>query len=96
MIKVQVNIDEKWPVFTLEKNEKDGPFVLDINDEFYTEYCYVMYKYNEFQTRLGLIYEYEQRKYNGESFEEDREYNDSRVPDDASKASLRAFLHESN
>lgn len=93
MVKREIIIDEHWPVFTLEEPKRDGPFVVEINEDFYKEYCYFMYKYHEYQTRLQVIYEHAQREYNGDSFKEDRE-SDGSVPTDASKASLRAFLHE--
>lgn len=95
LVKREIMIDEKWPVFTLEEPKRDGPFVVELNEEFYKEYCYFMYKYHEYQLRLQVIYEHAQREYNGDSLQKDRESNGSE-PTDASKASLRAFLHESN
>lgn len=63
MVKREIIIDEKWPIFTLEEPNKDGPFVVELNDEFYKEYCYFMSKYHEYQTRVQLIYERQQRLY---------------------------------
>jgi len=64
-MKIQISIDEKWPVFTLErpKNESD-PFILEINEDFYKEYLYFSYKYHEYQTRIQVIYEHHQRENN--------------------------------
>lgn len=64
-MKCQISIDEKWPVFTLEhvRNPND-PFVVDINEDFYKEYCCLMYKYHEFQIRMQLIYEHQQSNIN--------------------------------
>lgn len=60
-MKCQISIDEKWPVFTLEhvRNPND-PFVVDLNEEFYKEYCHAMFKYHEYQLRIQAIYEHQQ------------------------------------
>ena len=84
------------------KNE-DGPWVTEINDDFYKEYLYFMYKYHEYQTRLQVIYEHKQRAvsetvcgYNvPEGSVIDDQYELNTIRNDASKESLRAFLHES-
>lgn len=103
MKKLEVIIDEKWPVFSLEEPNKEGPFVVEINEEFYKEYLYFKYKYTEFQIRLQLIYEHQQRiytescGYNVPEGSEPSEHKFNTIRDhDASKASLRAFLHESH
>lgn len=68
MIKREISLDEKWPVFTLDKpKNEDGPWVVELNEEFYKEYCFFMYKYHEYQTRLQLIYEHRQRELSQQS-----------------------------
>jgi hypothetical protein len=65
LIKKQINIDETWPVFSLdEPKQEDGLFVVEINEEFYKEYLYFHYKYHEYQLRLQAIYEHKQREVN--------------------------------
>ena len=102
LVKREIIIDEKWPVFTVEEPKKDGPFVVELNDEFYKEYLYFMYKYHEYQIRLQLIYEHQQRIYTescGYRFPEGsdiHEYTPNKIGNDASKASLRTFLHENS
>ena len=104
LVKLQINIDEHWPVFSLEKpKDEDGPWVTEINDDFYKEYLYFMYKYHEYQTRLQVIYEHQQRAvsktvcgYNvPEGSVIDDQYELNTIRHDASKESLRAFLSES-
>lgn len=60
LVKREIMIDEKWPVFWLEEPKKDGPFVIELNDEFYKEYCFIMYKYYQLQSKLKLIYDEQQ------------------------------------
>jgi hypothetical protein len=104
LVKLEINIDEHWPVFTLDKpKNEDGPWVTEINEDFYKEYLYFMYKYHEYQTRLQVIYEHKQREVNhtvcGYNVPEgsviDDQYRINTIRNDASKESLRAFLSES-
>lgn len=59
-MKLKIDTDEVWPVFFLDKprNEND-PSLVDIHEDFYKEYCYVMQKYEEFQERIKIIYEHQ-------------------------------------
>ena len=57
-MKLQVNVDEKWPFFELvETKSGHEEFHFDIPEEMYKEYCYIMYKYHEFQLKLQALYE---------------------------------------
>lgn len=62
MAKLKVNVDEKWPIFSVEEADKDGPFVIELDDELYKQYLQIDYLYYSFQTRLQVLYESEQRK----------------------------------
>jgi hypothetical protein len=64
MKKVEITIDEKWPVFTLlEPKEGHEEYQFEVDDTFWKEYCYIMYKYLEFQLKLQEFYECGHRKY---------------------------------
>lgn len=66
--RLEINIDEKWPVFTLDKpRDGNGPFVVDLNEDFYNEYLYFSYKYLEYQARIQVIYEHQQSEFNNQN-----------------------------
>lgn len=62
MAKIKINIDEIWPVFTASDADKDGPFVVELEDDLYKQYLQIDYLYKSFQTRLQVLYESEQLK----------------------------------
>ncbi len=65
LVKREINIDEKWPVFTLdEPRNENGPFVVELNEDFYKEYLWFSYKYHEYQARIQVIYEHQQSEFN--------------------------------
>lgn len=82
MIKVQIDVDEVWPVFFLERTEEDGPDIVEVNEEFYKEYLYFTLKYKEYQSRIKLIYDHRERELSQQScgyripegFEPDKDY----------------------
>lgn len=58
MSKVEVTVNEKWPVFELippKVGQEDYQF--DIPQEMYQDYLYVMQRYLEFQLKLQAFYE---------------------------------------
>lgn len=64
-MKCKISIDEKWPIFSLENlRYENDPFVVEINEEFYKEYCYFMSKYEEYQSRIRVIYEQQKLAFN--------------------------------
>lgn len=104
MAKLEINIDEHWPVFTLDKpKNEDGPWVVEVNDDFYKEYLYFSYKYHEYQTRLQLIYEHHERSINeklGYRFPEGteccRDFKLNTIRAKPTEGELPALLSESN
>lgn len=54
-MKYELMVDEKWPVYSLEKS--CGYDEVEISDEDYEEYVSVMNKYNLLQSKLGLMYD---------------------------------------
>jgi hypothetical protein len=62
LAKLKINVDEKWPIFSVEDADKDGPFVIELDDELYKQYLQIDYLYYSFQTRLQVLYESEQLK----------------------------------
>ena len=105
MVRREVNIDEEWPVFTLEQPKNiSGPFTVEISDDEYKEYLSTVYKYRHWQLKLQGLYESSQREYNktnsGEHVSEGGESVERGSPkenrDAASKEQLSAFLFKSN
>lgn len=62
MAKLKVNVDEKWPIFSVEDADQDGPFVIELDDDLYKQYLQIDFLYKSFQTRLQVLYESEQTK----------------------------------
>lgn len=63
MAKIEVTVDEKWPVFSvvpLKEGNEDYQF--DIPDEMYKNYLYIMLKFHEFQLQLQALYAEGNRK----------------------------------
>jgi len=54
-VKYELMVDEKWPVYSLEK--PSGYDEVEISDEDYEEYVSVMNKYNLLQLKLGSMYD---------------------------------------
>lgn len=85
MTKVEVTIDEKWPVFSFtEPKLGKESFQYDIPDEMYKDYLYITRRYIELQLQLQVLYEESLRKFNGKSFEQNREAHEYLIRDDAS------------
>jgi hypothetical protein len=91
LVKREINIDEHWPVFSLEEpRNENSPFVVELNEDFYKEYLYYTHKCYEYQTRIKLIYDHQQlrfnKKNNGDFFPEgsviDTQYSISNVRSD--------------
>lgn len=61
IVKVDVSIDEKWPVFSLKEVSSQCRWTVEIPEDMYREYLWVMYKYHEIQTKLQVYYEQCQR-----------------------------------
>lgn len=64
MIKIEVTVDEKWPVFSFTEKSVGEAFEVELTQEEYKEYCYIMYKYHELQLKLQAMYERGLRKFN--------------------------------
>ena len=69
MVKVIVEIDENWPVYTLEEEVKDGPYVIELDDDLYKQYLQLEFLYQSFQKRLKVLYDSEYDKLRERSFE---------------------------
>ena len=58
MAKIEVTIDEKWPVFEfIQPKAGCEEYQYDIPDEMYKDYLYVMQRYYEFQLKLQAMYD---------------------------------------
>lgn len=69
VVKVIVEIDEKWPIYTLEEENVDGPYVIEFDDDLYKQYLQLEFLYQSFQKRLKVLYDSEYEKLRGRSFE---------------------------
>lgn len=69
MVKVIVEIDEKWPIYTLEEENVDGPYVIEFDDDLYKQYLQLEFLYQSFQKRLKVLYDSEYEKLRARSFE---------------------------
>ena len=104
MARLNINIDEKWPIYSLDEPiNPNAVSVVEINDDFYREYLYFTMKYQEYQERLHVIYEHQQRVISElcgyrfpEGVEPDKEYKLNRIRDDAPQEQVSAILSESN
>ncbi len=59
-MKFKVNIDEEWPVFTIDKIKnprKNEPYEVEISQELYDEYILVMASYDDLQLKLKGLYD---------------------------------------
>jgi hypothetical protein len=61
MIKCDISTDEIWPVFSLEDASEGSMWTIEIPEDLYKEYIWVMYKYTELQLKLSVYYEQCQR-----------------------------------
>lgn len=57
MVKVDVSIDEEWPVYSLEETYSHSMWTVDIPEDMYREYLWIMYKYCELQNKLQEYYD---------------------------------------
>ncbi len=62
LVKIKIDIDEKWPIFSAKKVKNDGPYTVEISSDFYKQYLWFCLKYHEFQTQLKEIYEIEKER----------------------------------
>ena len=67
-MKYELMVDEKWPVYSLEKS--CGYDEVEISEEDYEEYVSIMNKYNLLQSKLGSLYD-QQRITSKEHIRED-------------------------
>ena len=97
MKKVSVTVDEVFPVFTLiEPKEGQEEWDIEVDDSFWREYCFFMYKYHEFQLKLQEFYECGHRKYSKkhggytwpEGASPSEQYKLNKIRDDSSKAQV--------
>jgi hypothetical protein len=97
MVQRQVTVDEKWPFFELiEPKEGFEDYQYDIPDTMYSEYCYIMYRYHEFQLKLQALYESGNRKLSericGHSIpkgeQPDTEYEFNKIRNDVAQAQV--------
>lgn len=64
-MKVEITVDEKWPIFSITNPQIQGEtFHYDLPEEMLKDYFYVMRKYYEFQLQLQSLYEQSLRKFN--------------------------------
>lgn len=62
LVKLNIDIDEKWPIFSLDSPENpNGPWVVDVDDDFYRQYCANFRKFQEIQINLQRIYAKQRR-----------------------------------
>jgi hypothetical protein len=62
LAKVKISVDEKWPIFTAQHTNEEGPFIVEMDDDLYRQYLQINYLYYSFQTRLQVLYESEDFK----------------------------------
>ena len=56
-MKCKIIVDEKWPIYTLEKMDNSGYNEVEIPDAEYGDYILTMTRYALLQQKLGLIYD---------------------------------------
>jgi len=61
-MKIKIDVDEQWPVFTADEVKNDGQFVVEVDDHFYRHYLYICYRYHVLQSQLKEMYESEQKR----------------------------------
>jgi hypothetical protein len=69
LAKVKIEVDERWPVFTLEDEDKDGPYVIELDEDLYKQYLQLELLYQSFQKRLRVLYDSEYEKHRESSLE---------------------------
>jgi hypothetical protein len=57
-VKLKLIVDEKWPIFSLEKPDNSGYNEIDIPEEEYAEYASIMRQYALLQLKLGILYDH--------------------------------------
>lgn len=64
MRKVKIEIDKKWPIFVAYETDKEDPCIVEVEDDFFREYCWFCFKYHDFQLKLQFMYESKQGNLN--------------------------------
>jgi hypothetical protein len=66
-MKLKIDVDEEWPVFTAHETIIDGDFVVEVDEQFYKEYLWFCYRYHSIQEKLKDMYDKELRRLTGKS-----------------------------
>ncbi len=59
-MKCKINIDERWPIYFIDESYQGG-LQVQLNEEFYKEFIEISKKYEEYQERMALIYDEQER-----------------------------------
>jgi len=57
-VKFKLTVDEKWPIFSLEKPDDSGYNEIEIPEEEYAAYVSIMKQYTLLQLKLGSLYDH--------------------------------------
>jgi hypothetical protein len=66
-VKLKIDVDEVWPIFTCDETKEDAPFVVEVDVQFYKEYLWFFYRYHKIQNQLKVMYDEQLRKHTGRS-----------------------------